>query len=121
MQANTACLLGVLVAMAGCAAPSVPPVPVPVAAVVKPAEPAETGTILAIHQVPNEAPRAVQVLFRTARGSAAGVAEYIVRIPDGTTISVVQPAIHGLRRGDRVSILPGAGPPFEPRLQAAGG
>ena len=121
MQAGTAYLWALVLVVPGCAAPAAPhAVPAPRPAVA--AKPAEIGRILAIHAVPAGDPPAVRMLIRGASsGGPAGVVEYIVRAAGGATIAVVQPAIEGLRRGDRVRITRGAVPAIESRLQAAGG
>lgn len=124
MQRSTGLLSVLLVALSACAAPPAPTParPPPVAA--RP-NPADAGTILAIHRVTADHPPAIRILFDgLAHGGTpadAHTAEFIVRTHNGATIAVVQSGLEGLHPGDRVSILRPAASATEPRLQPIGG
>jgi hypothetical protein len=47
---------------------------------------------------------------------AASLAEFIVRVDDGATLSIVQPNAGGLRVGDRVTLAPPSAATGSPRL-----
>ena len=116
-----AVLLAVLTA---CAAPGPPPAVKPSAAAAV-AKPAEYGTILAVHRVATQNSPAARLLLGRLGDAVdtadAHSAEFIVRIQDGATISVVQSDADVLRRGDRVTIQRGATSAHEPRLRPIGG
>ena len=82
-----------------------------------PTVPAELrGTIVALRAVPSHAPQPLRLLFDRvgAVASLPDATEFIVRTDGGETLAVVQPALPGLQRGDRVDIERGAHTRIDP-------
>ena len=89
--------IGLFLLLAGCAAPP-PPVPPRAAGL--------GGTVVAVRPVAPGARRIVLgALGVDTAPSAAPAAEYIVRLADGSVVSVVEPGPPTLRRGARVRVL----------------
>ncbi|WP_241419770.1 hypothetical protein [Acidiphilium multivorum] len=90
--------IGLFLLLAGCAAPPPPAPPLRAAGL--------AGTVVAVRPVAPGARRIVLgALGVDTAPSAAPAAEYIVRLADGSVVSVVEPGPPTLRRGARVRVL----------------